>query len=75
MLCKKKVEGGNRKSTIEWQEGKEVFMQETGGGSLRGRRRTRRYVWNQELGKPRKKTISREWLVLANAYERPGKIN
>ena len=42
MLREKEAEGGNRKSTFRWQEGKEVFLKETGEGSLRGRRRTRR---------------------------------
>lgn len=42
MLREKEAEGGNRKSTFRWQEGKEVFLKETGEGSLRGRRRIRK---------------------------------
>lgn len=43
MLCGKKAEGRNRKSTFRWQEGKDEFLKETiRKGSLRGRNRTRR---------------------------------
>lgn len=42
MLREKEAEGGNRKSTFRWQEGKEVFLKETGEGNLRGRRRIRK---------------------------------
>lgn len=42
MLHGKKADGGNRKSNFRWQEGKEVFLKETGEGSLRGSMRTRK---------------------------------
>ena len=51
MLREKEAEGGNRKSTFRWQEGKEVFLKETGDGSLRGRRGLRKCaVWEVKEG-------------------------
>lgn len=42
MLHEEKAEGGDRKSAFRWQGGEEVFLKDTGEGSLIGRRRTRR---------------------------------